>query len=40
MARELIAAVDSAGQDSHHPANVEATEVITPGIIIPLITED
>ena len=40
MARELIAAVDSAGQDSHHPANVEATEVITPGIIITPITED
>jgi len=30
MARELIAAVDSPEQDSHHPANVEATEVITP----------
>jgi hypothetical protein len=30
MARELIAAVDSPGQDSHHPANVETTEVITP----------
>ena len=40
MARELIAAVDSAGQDSHHPANVEAPEVITPGIIITPITED
>ena len=40
MARELIAAVDSAGQDSHHPANVEATEVITPEIIITPITED
>ena len=34
MARELIAAVDSAGQDSHHPANVEATEVITPATVI------
>jgi hypothetical protein len=40
MARELIAAVDSAGQDSHHSANVVATEVITPGTIITPITED
>ena len=40
MARELIAAVDSAGQDSHHSANVVATEVIKPGTIIKPITED
>ena len=37
---ELIAAVDSAGQDSPDPANVAATEVITPGTIITPITED
>jgi hypothetical protein len=30
MKMELIAAVDSAGQDSPDPANVAATEVITP----------
>jgi hypothetical protein len=40
MARELIAAVDSAGQDSHQSANVVATEVIMPGTIIKPITED
>ena len=37
---ELIAAVDSAGQDSPDPANVAATEVITPRTIITPITED
>ena len=37
---ELIAAVDSAGQDSPDPANVAATEVITPRKIITPITED
>ena len=37
---ELIAAVDSARQDSPDPANVAATEVITPGTIIKPITED
>jgi hypothetical protein len=40
MKMELIAAVDSAGQDSPDPANVAATEVITPGTIITPITED
>src|SRR5262245_3890453 len=40
MARDLIAAVDSAGQDSHHPANIKAQEVIQTGIIITPITED
>jgi hypothetical protein len=40
MARELSAVVDSAGQDSPDPANVAATEVITPGTIITPITED
>ena len=40
MARMLIAAVDSAGQDSHDSANVVATEVIMPGTIIKPITED
>jgi len=40
MKMELIAAVDSAGQDSPDPANVAATEVITPRKIITPITED
>src|SRR5262245_13452289 len=40
MARELIAAVDSAGQDSPDPANVAWPEGITPGTIITPITED
>jgi hypothetical protein len=40
MKMELIAAVDSAGQDSPDPANVAVTEVITPGTIITPITED
>jgi hypothetical protein len=40
MKMELIAAVDSAGQDSPDPANVAATEVITPRTIITPITED
>jgi hypothetical protein len=40
MKMELIAAVDSARQDSPDPANVAATEVFTPGTIITPITED
>jgi hypothetical protein len=40
MKMELIAAVDSAGQDSPDPANVAWPEGITPGTIITPITED